>query len=140
MEIAPPEKGRETESYGVKNRRVGQRRPLVRPGAERSQVAMQGGRARWAKTPPQERRAWSDYMRAHQQRFWDGETLPRKPARQRAPVSIEASPVSVSLGVGARTERQPTFQAIPRIVIPQRERVDPLSEPWKLRPAIRYEI
>src|SRR5262245_56411999 len=33
MEIAPPEKGRETESYGVKNRRVGQRRPLVRPGA-----------------------------------------------------------------------------------------------------------
>jgi hypothetical protein len=34
----------------------------------------------------------------------------------------------------------PTAPPIPVIVIPQPPRMDPPTEPWKLRPASRYEV
>jgi hypothetical protein len=106
---------------------------------ERSRIAMQGGRARAASMTAEERREWSDYMRKHQRRFWDGK-LPRKPIRERTPVSVGALPVSVPTGVATRPLRAPVPAPIPVIVTPQRVRVEPLPAPWKLRPAKRFDV
>jgi hypothetical protein len=101
---------------------------------------MRAVRARWARTPAEERRAWSDYMRAHQRRFWDGRTLPRKPIRERAPASVGASPIGEPPAVSTPARHEPTPRPIPVVAIPQRVRVDLMSEPWTLRPAKRWDV
>jgi hypothetical protein len=106
---------------------------------ERSRIAMQGGRARAASMTAEERRAWSDYMRAHQRRFWDGK-LPRKPVRELDPVSVGASSIGEPPAVSTPATREPVTQPIPVIVKPRRQRVSLPSEPWKLRPAKRWDI
>ena len=118
----------------------GPARALRMTPLERSIAAMRAVKARWAKTPAQERRAWSDYMRAHQRRFWDGKTLPHKPVRERAPVPVGASPIGEPLAVSTAGRHAPAASPIPVVVIPKRIRVDPLSEPWNLRPGRRYNI
>jgi hypothetical protein len=107
---------------------------------ERSVAAMRAMRVRWARTTAEERRAWSDYMRAHQRRFWDGRTLPRKPVRERAPASVGTSPVGELPDVSTLARREPGPPPIPVVVIPRQHRVDPLSEPRKLRPTRRWDV
>jgi hypothetical protein len=96
---------------------------------------MRAVKARWAKTTVEERRAWSDYMRKHQRRFWDGETLPRKPVPERAPVSVGASPIGVPPAVSTPARHGPAPPPIPLVVVPRRVR-----EPPMVQPAVRYEI
>ena len=86
---------------------------------ERSIAAMRAVKARWAKTPAEERRAWSDYLRAHQRRFWDGR-LPRKPVRARVADPVEAFPVVVPPTVTAPARREPVPPPIPVVVMPRR--------------------
>jgi hypothetical protein len=108
------------------------------PPLERSIAAMRAAKVRWARTSPEERRAWSDYMLAHQRRFWDGRTLPRKPVRAGAPVSVGVSPISGTPVVNVSTvqpESQPAPHPIPVVVIPAPER-----EPSMARPGVRFRI
>jgi len=118
----------------------GPARALRMTKLERSIAAMRAVRARWAKTTTEERRAWSDYMRKHQRRFFDGRTLPRKPVRGRAPVAVGASSDSVQPGVSAppavhKPVPQPAPQPIPVVVMPHRVQEQPLPQP-----GVRYDI
>lgn len=107
---------------------------------ERSRIAMQGGRARASSMAAEERSAWARYMLKHQRRFFDGRTLPRKPVRGRAPVSVGASSVSVQPRVSAPPAvHKPVPQSAPQpiqvVVMPHRVREQPLPQP-----GVRYDV
>jgi hypothetical protein len=106
---------------------------------ERSRIAMQGGRARASAMTAEERSAWALYMLKHQPRFWNG-TLPRKPVRERAPVSVGASLIGEPPAASTPATREPVPQPIPVVVTPRRERVSLRSGPWQLRPAKRWDV
>jgi hypothetical protein len=101
---------------------------------------MKGGRARAASMTAEERRAWSDYMRRHQRRFWDGETLPRKPVTAGAPVSMGTAQANEWPAVRTPVRREPVPPPIPTVVIPRAPRIDPMAETWKMRPAMRFDV
>lgn len=95
---------------------------------KRSRIAMLGGRARAASMTADERSAWARYMLAHQRRFWDGKTLPRKPLRARPAVSEAASPVSEPMS-------NPLPLPTPVVVISRRAPVAQV-----VRPGIRFDV
>jgi hypothetical protein len=82
----------------------------------------------------EERSAWARYMLAHQRRFWDGKTLPRKPVREHAPLSAGVSPVGVPPAVNAPA-REPAPPPILAVVMPLRAAVVPV-----VRPGMRYDV
>jgi len=118
---------------GARGGRVGGRvRALRMTSLERSVAAMLAVRVRWAQTTPEERRWWSDYMRAHQRRF--RHLLPALPPR---PVRDHARARMASSSVSSSPARQPIPPPIPVIVIPQRTSVVRVHPE---RPGVRYNV
>jgi hypothetical protein len=111
---------------------------------ERSIAAMRAVRARWERTTAEERRAWSDYMRAHQRRFLDGKTLPRKPAPVHAPEPVSSAPSTVRPIAPPTPARSPCLMIpappIPTVVIPRPFQTSPLAEPRKVCPGLRFDV
>jgi hypothetical protein len=111
----------------------GPARALRMTPLERSIAAMRAVKARWAQTTVDERRAWARYLLAHQRRFWNGRTLPRKPVRVPMPKLTVAAPKPMP----PQPTPQPTPpQPIPVIVIPRRGAAV-MEMPM---PGIRYDV